>query len=173
MPRLSRFAPHVSIPKIDVNETLCADFDLCSSCLPVQPDNIGFHFRQHAFFAIEEPGGVWTHTVFAGENTPEPPEHPAKEEDKPPTVTSSGPVKEQITRTDDLVVHNATCDLCSSTINGDRFVSVIYMLWGIKFLTAPRNASTAQTSTSALHAMRSCLLNILVTALPAYATRWI
>ncbi|KAH9044756.1 hypothetical protein EDB85DRAFT_486938 [Lactarius pseudohatsudake] len=43
----------------------CPDFDLCSSCLSVQPQDIGFHSRTHAFFAIEEPGGIWAHAIFS------------------------------------------------------------------------------------------------------------
>ncbi|KAI9462409.1 hypothetical protein BJY52DRAFT_1116259 [Lactarius psammicola] len=97
----------------------CPDFDLCSSCLSVQPSNIGFHSRTHDLFAIEEPGGLWAHAVFIGEDTSEPPTRPANEE--PKEHSNSGPVEEQIAPTDNVVVHNATCDLCSSSIKGDRF----------------------------------------------------
>ena len=111
--------------RIDVTDILCADFDLCTPCLSAQPETIGFHSRTHAFFAIEEPGGLWAHAVFSGNDTPEPPIQPATEA---PTehATSSGPVQEQNARTDNDVLHNATCDLCSSGIKGVRFVSAIY-----------------------------------------------
>ncbi|KAH9047560.1 hypothetical protein EDB84DRAFT_1460952 [Lactarius hengduanensis] len=98
----------------------CPDFDLCSSCLSVQPQDIGFHSRTHAFFAIEEPGGIWAHAIFSGEDTPEPLNQPTNEErtERP----NPGPVEEQTPLADNVVVHNATCDLCSSSIIGDRFV---------------------------------------------------
>jgi next-to-BRCA1 protein 1 len=115
------------ITRTDVTDILCADFDLCSSCLSIQPEAIGFHSRAHAFFAIEEPGGLWAHAVFSGEDTPVPPTQPANEA---PTehATSSGPVQEQNALMDIEVFHNATCDLCSSAIKGDRFVSAIYVV---------------------------------------------
>lgn len=149
---------------------LCADFDLCSSCLTVQPETIGSHARTHDFFAIEEPGSLWVHAVFSDEDRPEPSNQPANEGPPEPS-TSSEPIQEQNALADNDVIHNATCDLCSSAIKGDRFVSAIHVLCEIKFLTAPRNVLTAQISTSALRATRLCLLNILVTALPAYAVR--
>ncbi|KAI0307956.1 hypothetical protein B0F90DRAFT_96151 [Multifurca ochricompacta] len=100
----------------------CPDFDLCSSCLAVQPPNIASHSKLHALFDIEEPGGVWVHTVFKGEDI--------SETSKPP-VTNEGPAELSVTtfpesnihreRTPTVAVHNATCDLCDSTIQGDRF----------------------------------------------------
>ncbi|KAI0001871.1 hypothetical protein BJV77DRAFT_20554 [Russula vinacea] len=45
----------------------CPDFDLCSLCLAIQPEKIGLHSKSHSLFAIEEPGGLWVHTVFSGE----------------------------------------------------------------------------------------------------------
>jgi hypothetical protein len=110
--------------KIDVTDILCPDFDLCSSCLIVQPETIGSHSSTHAFFAIEEPGGLWAHAVFSSEDAPEPLNQPANEG---PTEhsTSSAPVQEQNALD---VLHNATCDLCSSAILGDRFVSIIYIV---------------------------------------------
>ncbi|KAI9445054.1 hypothetical protein H4582DRAFT_2181459 [Lactarius indigo] len=97
----------------------CPDFDLCSSCLSDQPQNIGFHSKTHAFFAIEEPGGIWAHAIFSGEDTPEPSNRPTNEERT--ECSNSGPVEEQTPLADSVVVHNATCDLCSSSIIGDRF----------------------------------------------------
>ncbi len=125
MSRLSRFLFSRFNTKIDITDTLCADFDLCSSCLSVQPHNIGFHSRTHALFAIEEPGGIWAHAIFTGEDTPEPPTRPANEE--PTEHSNSGSVEEQIPFAENAV-HNATCDLCSSSIKGDRFVSAIYVV---------------------------------------------
>ncbi|KAH9064074.1 hypothetical protein EDB87DRAFT_1526578, partial [Lactarius vividus] len=97
----------------------CPDFDLCSLCLSVQPENIGFHSRTHAFFAIEETGGIWAHAIFSGDDTPEPPNRSTNEERT--ECPNPGPVEEQTHLTDNVVVHNATCDLCSSSITGDRF----------------------------------------------------
>ena len=123
---MSRFGSPYNT-KIDVTDILCPDFDLCSSCLIVQPETIGVHSSTHAFFAIEEPGGLWAHAVFSSEDAPEPLNQPAAEG---PTEnsTSSGPVQEQNALAGNDVLHNATCDLCSSAIRGDRFVSVIYMV---------------------------------------------
>jgi len=98
----------------------CPDFDLCSSCLIVQPETIGSHSSNHAFLAIKEPGCIWAHAVFSSEVAPEPLNQPANEG---PTEhsTSSGPVQEQNALAGNDVLHNATCDLCSSAIIGDRF----------------------------------------------------
>jgi next-to-BRCA1 protein 1 len=121
------WAPYYNT-RTDVTDILCADFDLCSSCLSVQPETVGFHSRTHAFFAIEEPGGLWAHAVFSGEDTPMPPIQPANEAPTEP-ATSSEPIQEQNALTNNDVLHNATCDLCSSAIKGDRLVSATYVVW--------------------------------------------
>ncbi|KAI0274799.1 hypothetical protein BC834DRAFT_1037443 [Gloeopeniophorella convolvens] len=105
----------------------CPDFDLCSSCLVHQPDRLGSHMKGHALFAIDEPGGVWVHTDLAGEPDADPIEAPVVEEPMEWTsATPSEPTQPTAPReyappVDHPVTHNATCDLCDSTIQGDRY----------------------------------------------------
>ncbi|KAI0066569.1 hypothetical protein BV25DRAFT_1849133 [Artomyces pyxidatus] len=112
----------------------CPDYDLCSTCLQKPPS---VHPGTHAFFAIEEPGGTWIHTVFAGEGS-----RAAGTNAAPPRcvrgvagstpATGSGPVVDQAVvdevvpaaTTSSPVVHNATCNLCDSRIEGDRYKCV-------------------------------------------------
>ena len=119
-------------------DNLCVDFDLCSTCLTTQPENIGSHLRSHSLFAIEEPGGVWVHTVFSsGGGTPDVPELPATNEGpaeppKPAPEIVPETQEESIATVVDEVpptVHHAACDLCDSTIRGDRYVSINHTLF--------------------------------------------
>jgi next-to-BRCA1 protein 1 len=164
-----------SLCALKFTDGLCVDFDLCSLCLAIQPQNIGLHSKSHSLFAIEEPGGLWVHTIFSGEGTPEVPEPPAQKEE--PTefrnINSSGS-DDRVERAPPPVVklaaHNATCDLCDSTIKGDRFVSHASCTVRYSY-TSCRNASTAQISIHARHAIRSYPHNTHVTALLAYVIR--
>ncbi|KAI0053384.1 hypothetical protein FA95DRAFT_739476 [Auriscalpium vulgare] len=154
--------------------TAPTDYDLCTSCLDAPTRT---HPREHQFFAIEEPGGVYVHTVFssndpsqeelatqvrnvqdlvasqvrtaidaaaaaiqageravaANENATReareamgaslgalhPPHVPFYPPPPPPVVPSSqAPVVQAVPA---LVAHNATCDMCDSRIEGDRY----------------------------------------------------
>ena len=113
-------------------DSLYVDFDLCSSCLAVQPQNTGSHSRSHALFDIEEPGGVWVHTFFSGEGTPEVPE-PAGTNQGPTEPPNTGsPVSdaqgERTAPVAEAAVHYTTCNFCDTAIKGDRFVSIIHTL---------------------------------------------
>jgi hypothetical protein len=165
-----------SLSALKFTDGLFVDFDLCSLCLAIQPEKIGLHSKSHSLFAIEEPGGLWVHTVFSGEGTPEVPEPPAPAEKEGPTEfgnTNSSGSDDRVDRTPPVVklaVHNATCDLCDSTIKGDRFVSIPRCTVRYSHTTC-RNASTAQISIHARHATRSYPLNTHVTALLVCVTR--
>src|SRR5712671_1539932 len=112
----------------DFANELHVDFDLCSTCLAAQPLNIGSHSRSHSLFAIEEAGGLWVHTDFAGGSIPEVAE-PSATEGPPELPNTSPPPSGSDTQGErtppiaKLAVHHATCDLCDCTIKGDRFVS--------------------------------------------------
>ena len=118
-----------SPPALELADFPYVDFDLCSSCLAVQPQNLGSHSRSHALFAIEEPGGVWIHTSFTGEDTTDP-VNPTVKNERPaelPIATSGSDVQgEDTAPVAEPVDHDTTCSLCDSTITGDRFVSILY-----------------------------------------------
>jgi next-to-BRCA1 protein 1 len=165
----------LSFAALDFTDSLCVDFDLCSSCLATQPQNIGLHSRSHSLFAIEEPGGVWVHTVFTGDGTQDVPEPPATNRGPPePPIPTPESRQESTTPTAEVAppAHHASCDLCDSTINRDRYVSIIYTV-SFECCThaANRNVSTAQISIRARHATRSCPFTILITVLPVCVIR--
>jgi hypothetical protein len=111
------------------------------------------------------------HTIFAGEGAPEA-ETPGEDKGLSENTNSSGPdtQEERTTRATGLAVHHATCDLCDSAIKGDRFVS--HLCCTVRYsYTVRRNASSAQISIHARHAMRSYPHNTHVTALLAYVIR--
>ena len=118
-----------SLSAVKFTDDIYIDFDLCSLCLAIQPQKIGSHSRSHSLFAIEEPGGLWVHTVFTGDGSPQVPEPPAESEG--PTElqnTSSSGSDARVERTAPVakvVNHRAICDLCDSAIKGDRFVSYL------------------------------------------------
>ena len=132
--------PH-SLPfsALGFTDGLYVDFDLCSSCLATQPQSIGSHSSSHSLFEIEEAGGVWVHTVFRGDGTPDIPEPLSTREEPEPPATNEGPAEAPNTTSDtqgestttpvaesEVALHHAACNLCESAIEGDRFVSVVH-----------------------------------------------
>ncbi|KAF9526424.1 hypothetical protein CPB83DRAFT_857788 [Crepidotus variabilis] len=78
----------------------CPDYDLCTSC--TESGHAVQHNPFHEFYEIKEPGRVVVHTVYSGNA------------ERPPQTRKASPVATPIS-------HNATCDLCDSTIVGDRY----------------------------------------------------
>ncbi|KAG6837315.1 hypothetical protein H0H93_011410 [Arthromyces matolae] len=76
----------------------CPDYDLCTPCS--LSGALESHNPQHQFLDITEPGRVIVHTVTA---------HQDRETRTQPQPDSP------------LVVHNASCDLCDSMIEGRRY----------------------------------------------------
>jgi len=120
-----------TLSSLKLTNTLYVDFDLCSPCLAIQPQDIGSHSRSHSLFAIEEPGGIWVHTFFQGDDTPEVHETPRANEgpSELPNITSDtqgeSTIREATAPVARLAAHHAACNLCDTAIKGDRFVSVI------------------------------------------------
>lgn len=120
------FLPH-SVP----------DYDLCTPCM--ESGATEKHNPFHEFFDIETPGRVHVHTVLGdGERSF------ANRQQSPSDrvqVTRQGPA---VTRAGSPVRHSATCDLCDSTIIGERYVSrcVVYHLPGLNVCV--RNALSVQ-----------------------------
>ncbi|THH02356.1 hypothetical protein EW026_g520 [Hermanssonia centrifuga] len=79
----------------------CPDFDLCELCISrgAKQD----HNSAHQFLELVKPGEVIVHTVYNN--------------DQPGPQEQRANVQQQ----DTPVVHNATCNLCDSTIRGDRY----------------------------------------------------
>jgi next to BRCA1 gene 1 protein len=114
-------------------DSIYVDFDLCSLCLAAQPLDFGSHSISHSLFAIEEPGGLWVHTIFEGDGTPGIPG---------PPVAGDGPADLMDTNISESNVHGeshtqgepvaeapirlATCEFCDTAIRGERFVSHSY-----------------------------------------------
>lgn len=82
----------------------CVNYDLCGDCVAQGAKRN--HSSAHQFFEITKPGEVIVHTVLSDE-----PPRPSMPE-QPSTPAAQQPV-----------VHNAVCNLCDSTIRGDRYVS--------------------------------------------------
>jgi hypothetical protein len=127
MPRLSRFG----LPALALKFTdgIHVDFDLCSWCLTAQPQNFGSHSKSHSLFAIEEPGGLWVHTIFEGDGTPGIPVPPVAEEG--PTdlfdtnilgSNAQGESHAQGELVAEPPIRLATCEFCDTAIRGERFV---------------------------------------------------
>lgn len=116
-------------------DSLYVDLDLCSWCHASQPE-IGSHSKSHSLFAIEEPGGLWIHTIFEGDGTPQIPEPPVADEgptDLPSTNTFGfDPQGESHAQgghtapTAEVPILHATCEFCDTAIRGERFVSRSY-----------------------------------------------
>lgn len=85
----------------------CLNFDLCGDCVAQGAKRT--HHGRHQFLEIEKPGEVIVHTVYTDE--------PPRAAERPREVPVEAPV-----------VHNAVCNLCDSTIRGDRFVSELSKL---------------------------------------------
>jgi next to BRCA1 gene 1 protein len=112
------------------------DFDLCSLCLAAQPHNFGSHSKSHSLFAIEEPGGLWIHTIFEGEGTPAIPEPPVA--DQRPMDLMDTNILESNTQGEshaqgehtalvaEAPIRHATCEFCDTAIRGEQFVSHSY-----------------------------------------------
>ncbi|KAF5366933.1 hypothetical protein D9757_010843 [Collybiopsis confluens] len=87
----------------------CPDYDLCTTCI-----NAGAAERHnpfHEFFEISEPGRVVVHNVFSGSGEREASTVDSRHEHDRPTPRASP-----------SAVHNATCNLCTSRIRGDRYI---------------------------------------------------
>ncbi|EIM92871.1 uncharacterized protein STEHIDRAFT_136582 [Stereum hirsutum FP-91666 SS1] len=110
----------------------CPDYDMCPTCYANKRHQ---HDGSHEFFAIEEPGHVYVHTVFSGlgekrgagadhthstrctHATEAPVATPAvNTASLTPTVPEAAS-----TSTKAEVLHNATCDMCDSRIKGIRW----------------------------------------------------
>lgn len=110
-----------------------SDYDMCPTCYSNKRHQ---HDGSHEFFAIEEPGHVYVHTVFSGlgekrgaganhthstrctHATEAPVATPAANTASlTPTVPEAAS-----TSTKAEVLHNATCDMCDSRIKGIRWV---------------------------------------------------
>ncbi|KIM47460.1 hypothetical protein M413DRAFT_22123 [Hebeloma cylindrosporum] len=87
----------------------CPDYDLCTTC--ISGGAAEAHNPFHEFFDVNEPGKVIVHTVFSGNGERE----AAGGHSRRPSV----PV--QPAAVAEPVVHNATCDLCDSRIQGGRY----------------------------------------------------
>ena len=121
----------------------CADFDLCAQCF-TRGAGVGMelgHTTAHEMFAIEEPGGMWMHTVFAGEGTrthtpattrAQSTGHRADADRRsgcPAIAARQSANREteqqhQEQQSARMTEHNAICDICDSKILGLRYVRV-------------------------------------------------
>lgn len=84
----------------------CLNFDLCGSCVAQGAKRN--HHAAHQFFEIAKPGEVVVHRVYDDQFTP-----PGVPTPPQPSVIMQP------------VLHSAVCNLCDSTIRGDRFVSIM------------------------------------------------
>lgn len=154
------------------------DYDMCPTCYVTERHQ---HDVSHEFFAINEPGHVYVHTIFSGtgekggRNTGE--THGARctrVRRREPTVTTpaaSTSPSASSTRVPALaeeVAHHASCDMCDSRIKGIRWVSACPHSTMFKGQEADkvcpdRNVSTVLTSTPARPASPSFLFSILDT----------
>jgi next to BRCA1 gene 1 protein len=89
---------------------VCTDYDLCSGCLK---DVSEFHNPFHEFYEIKEPGRVVVHNVYSGTGE-------ANTNSAQPAQTAR-PVRPSSESPPSPVLHNATCNLCDSRIQGDRY----------------------------------------------------
>ena len=145
---------------LEFTDAIYVDFDLCSLCLAAQPQNFGSHSKSHSLFAIEEPGGLWIHTIFEGDGTRQIPEPRAAEEGPIDIMATNilesnaqGDSHAEGEHVDEEPIRHATCEFCDTAIRGERFVSHSYCTVQYVILTpCRRNASTARISTHARHA---------------------
>ena len=119
-----------SLFALKFTDGIYVDFDLCSWCLTAQPQNFGSHSKSHSLFAIEEPGGLWIHTIFEGDGTPGIPVPPVADEG--PTdlfdtnilgFNAQGESHAQGELVAEPPIRLATCEFCDTAIRGERFVS--------------------------------------------------
>jgi len=140
MPRVSWFVLPRYLCKIRLL-TGHLDYDLCTACLAAshEPSSLSKHSSTHHFFAIDEPGDTWLHTVFTGTGTGRPDLQPRRSPSvgrnalgrrRTSPMRSINPARNLVTDSSssrrNATSHNATCDLCDSSILGERFVSNIY-----------------------------------------------
>ncbi len=145
---MSRLAYPSSISALKITDDLYVDFDLCSLCLATQPENLGTHSKSHSLFAIEEPGGLWIHTIFEGDGTPGIPEPPVA--DGGPTdflnintseFDAQGESHAQGELTPPVAeapIRLATCEFCDTAIRGERFVSHSYNTGRYSYTTSQK-----------------------------------
>ncbi|KAF9015670.1 hypothetical protein BDQ17DRAFT_1418717 [Cyathus striatus] len=79
----------------------CADYDLCSAC--ISSGSAESHNPFHEFFEIAEPSRTIVHTVFEGDQT---------------SANIPGGLQPSVC---EPANHPATCNLCDSRIQGDRY----------------------------------------------------
>jgi next-to-BRCA1 protein 1 len=118
---------------VKFTDGIYVDFDLCSLCLAAQPQNFGSHSKSHSLFAIEEPGGLWIHTIFEGNGALEIPEPPVADEGPTDFMDTnilefnaqgeSHTQGEHTALEAETPVRHATCEFCDTAIRGERFVS--------------------------------------------------
>jgi hypothetical protein len=96
----------------------CRDFDFCTSCIVGGAIERTGHSPFHQFHEIATPGRVIVHNVYTGvgENTTSGSERTQPAQPAAPVTPPSPPVAPER--------HAAMCDLCDSTIVGDRYVRV-------------------------------------------------
>ena len=94
-----------------------SDYDLCTSC--IDSGLAEAHNPFHEFFEIEEPGRVIVHTVFSGNGERNAASRNGRHDGSTPHMHDNA-----APATAELVLHNATCDLCDSRIYGDRYKCV-------------------------------------------------
>ena len=82
----------------------CVNYDLCGDCVAQGAKRN--HNSAHQFFEITKPGQVIVHTVLS---------------DDPPMQRSPEPLRAQPV-VEQPVIHHAVCNLCDSTIRGERYV---------------------------------------------------
>lgn len=104
-------------------------------CLATEPQTAS-HLKSHSLFAIEEPGGLWVHTIFEGDGTPEIPEPPVVDEGHMDLMDTNiiesnaqgeSHFQGEYSALDaEVPIRHATCEFCDTAIRGDRFVSHLY-----------------------------------------------
>lgn len=92
------------------------DYDLCTPC--IQSGAAERHNPFHEFFDIETPGKVFVHTVFSGRG-----ERAASTASRPTSINQPRSSTAIPLNVVEPIRHFAACNLCDSTIVGDRFVS--------------------------------------------------
>lgn len=107
----------------------CRDFDMCSPCMERNRLSEMGHNPFHEFYEIKEPGKVIVHSVYSANGEREN-GHPERSQpnnasqERAQSAPASVPAPPPVPTPPAPAVHAATCDMCDSTILGERYVSV-------------------------------------------------